>query len=70
MYEVLTTKELAVLQSMLYEAVEEVFRTINVMDGQPVWAELYRPLHWELGHLFIEAGTELVQRLDQHVPAA
>ena len=70
MYELLTTTELNVLQSMLFEGTEDAFRLANANDGNPGWAQHYRPVHHEVGHLFIEAGTELLGRLDQQVQAA
>jgi len=70
MYDSLTTKELTVLQDMLFCAVEEAYQIINVKDGNSAWFERYRPLHRELGYLFLEAGEELLVRLDQYVKAA
>jgi hypothetical protein len=65
MYDPLTTTQLTVLQKMLFEAVEEAYRLINVQDGDPTWMERYHPMHQELGHLFIEAGEELLVRLNR-----
>jgi hypothetical protein len=70
MYYLLTTEELTVLQSMLYEATEETFHAASILTGHPVWTESYHPLHQEVAQLFIEAGTELLVRLDLRVPAA
>jgi hypothetical protein len=70
MYYLLTTEELTVLQSMLYEATEETFRTANILTGHPVWTESYGPLHQDVAHLFMEAGNELLLRLDLSVRAA
>jgi hypothetical protein len=70
MYELLTMTELNVLQSMLFEGAEDAFRLASVRDGNPGWVEHYRPVHHEVGYLFIEAGTELLERLDQQVRAA
>jgi hypothetical protein len=70
MYELLTSAELNVLQSMLYEGTEDAFRLASIRDGNPGWVVHYRPVHSELGHLFIEAGTELLIRLDHQVQAA
>jgi hypothetical protein len=70
MYELLTTTELNVLQSMLFEGTEDAYRAAHLMDGYPGRVMDYRPVHLELGNLFIEAGTELLLRLDQQVRAA
>ena len=70
MYDALTTSELTVLQSMLFEGTEDAFRIACLQDGEPNWTGQYRPVHRELGHLFIEAGTELLLRLDLQVKAA
>ena len=70
MYELLTTTELTVLQSMLFEGTEDAYRVACIPDGNPGWVAHYRPLHLDLGNLFIEAGTELLLRLDQQVRAA
>jgi hypothetical protein len=70
MYDLLTTAELIVLQSMLFEGTEDAFRLAKLPDGNPGRAEYYVPVHQELGLLFIEAGTELLLRLDQQVAAA
>jgi hypothetical protein len=70
MYDLLTTAELNVLQSMLFEGTEDAFRIASITDGNPGWAQRYGPVHRDLGYLFIEAGTELLVRLDQQVPAA
>ena len=70
MYHSLTTTELTVLQDMLFAAVEEAYRVVNLKEGNAAWFERYRPMHRELGYLFIEAGEELLARLDQYVKAA
>jgi hypothetical protein len=70
MYEMLTTRELTTLQSIFYEATENVYRAVSAKDGCSEWIRHYGPVHLELGHLFIEAGTELLQRLDQLLPSA
>jgi hypothetical protein len=70
MYDLLTTTELTVLQSMLFEGTEDTYRLAGVRDGNLGGMAHYRPVHLELGHLFIEAGTELLQRLDQQLEAA
>jgi hypothetical protein len=70
MYDLLTTTELTVLQSMLFEGTENAYRVASVREANPRWTANYRPVHVELGNLFIEAGTELLLRLDQQVRAA
>lgn len=70
MYDLLTMKELALLQSMLFEATEDAFNTVTAKNGNPAWFVRYRPFHRELGDLFIEAGTELMFRLNQGTRAA
>ena len=70
MYDLLTTAELNVLQSMLFEAAEDAFRIASITDGNWGRAQRYGAVHHDLGNLFIEAGTELLVRLDQQVTAA
>lgn len=70
MYDALTMTELTVLQRMLYEGTDEAYKVACGGDEAPGWTEQYRPVHRELGHLFIEAGTELVERLDEQVKVA
>jgi hypothetical protein len=70
MYDLLTTAELNVLQSMLFEGTEDAFRIASIMDGNRGRAQRYAAVHRDLGYLFIEAGTELLVRLDQQVAAA
>jgi hypothetical protein len=70
MYDTLTSAELNVLQSMLFEGTEDAYRMANFAGGNPDLSEDYGPVHSELGHLFIEVGTELLLRLDQQVAGA
>ena len=70
MYDLLTMAELNVLQSMLFEGTEDAFRIASITDGNRGWAQRYGAVHRDLGYLFIEAGTELLLRLDQQVAAA
>jgi len=70
MYDSLTTTELTVLQNKLFRAAEKAYWVIIVEDGCPGWFERYQPMHRELGHLFIEAGEELVARLSDVIKAA
>jgi hypothetical protein len=64
MYDALTFRELSILQSILYEGTEEAFNVANLRRSDPDWFGRYRPVHSEIGHLFIEAGTELLFRID------
>jgi hypothetical protein len=57
MYDSLTTKELTALRQVPFE---EAYWAVNVHDGDPAWFERCHPMHQELGHLFIEAGQELL----------
>jgi hypothetical protein len=70
MFDTLTTTELTVLQGMLYEGTTESYRVTRLGLQNAGWFAAYRPVHSEIGQLFIEAGTELVGRLDQHIKAA
>jgi hypothetical protein len=70
MYDLLTTAELTVLQKMLYDGTEDAYRVTRSGDEELGWTDRYRPVHREVGRLFIEAGTELVERLDVHPKAA
>jgi hypothetical protein len=69
MYDSLTTKELTVLQDVLFGATEEAYGFVNVQDGDDTVLERYHPLHRELALMFIEAGEELLTRLDQVMAA-
>jgi hypothetical protein len=68
MYGPLTTAELAVLKSVLFEGSEEAYRVACVSRADPGWSEHRQPVHRELAQLFMEAGTELFLRLDRHFP--
>ena len=70
MYDVLTAAELNVLQSMLFEGTEDAYSMARITGGNPGLSQRYGPVHRELGHLFIEVGTELLLRLDQQAAAA
>jgi hypothetical protein len=70
MYDQLTTEELTVLQNVLYSGTEEAYKVVEVGSDYPDWLEYYRQVHREVGHLFIEAGTELISRLDRCIRAA
>lgn len=65
MYNLLTTKELTLLEGMLFKATEDAFLAVTAKNGDPAWFARYRPFHRELGNLFIEVGAELLLRLDQ-----
>jgi hypothetical protein len=64
MYDKLTSCELTVLQSMLYEGTEKAYCLARYHGFTPDWSVRYRWLHRDLGLLFIEAGTELISRID------
>jgi hypothetical protein len=70
MYKLLSTRELTALQSMLFEGTEDAYRAASLTADDLDWLGHYRPVHQEIAHLFIEAATELLERLDQHVLAA
>jgi hypothetical protein len=70
MYEMLTRAELTTLQNLLFEGTEEAYRVADLMREDPHSFMSYRQVHREVGHLFIEAGTELLERLDQGVRVA
>lgn len=70
MYDALSTRELTVLQSMLFEAAEDSYQMAELRPGDRARVQCYGSVHREIGHLFIEAGTELLLRLDQSVKAA
>jgi hypothetical protein len=70
MYDVLDTRELTALQSILFEAAEDAYRTAHLTQDDPDWLGHYHPVHQEIAHLFIEAATALLERLDQHVLVA
>jgi hypothetical protein len=55
---------------MLYEGTEEAYFVADVKRDDPDWTDHYRPAHRDIALLFIEAATELVNRLDQHSLAA
>lgn len=70
MYELLTDRELTVLQSMLHEAAEEAYGMARANDDDASWRGRFVPLHKEVAHLFLEAGTALIARLDGSAKAA
>lgn len=64
MYEALTLNELNTLQSMLYEGTQ-IAR--DVAEDESADADCFRryaQVHAEVGRMFIDAGTELVGRID------
>ena len=69
MYGSLTMTELTRLQDVLFGATEATYGIVNVQDGDDTVLLRYRPVHRELALLFIEAGEELVMRLDQVMAA-
>lgn len=70
MYEMITTSELTVLQSMLFEGTEDIYRFAKLVSNDLELAARCRATHREIAHLFIEAGSELVVRLDERLQAA
>ncbi len=70
MYDLLDARELTTLQSILFEGTENAYLTAQLMCDDPDWFGHYHLVHQEIAHLFIEAATELLERLDQHVLAA
>jgi transcription elongation factor len=70
MYYMLTTRELAILQDILYEGTEQAFQVAN-RDGVNLdLVRKYRASHREVATIFIEVATELVGRLDNKTHAA
>jgi hypothetical protein len=69
MFDMLTTTELTVLQSMLFEGTEEACRVADLNRTDADSFRSYRPVHSEVGLLFIEIGTELLGRLDAEAEA-
>jgi hypothetical protein len=65
MYDLLTTGELTVLQRILYEGAEEAYRMAGLHHGNSALGRSYRGAHRDVALQFIEAATELIQRLDR-----
>ena len=65
MYEALSMTELTALQDMLYTATERAYWVLNLAPVNHGWLARYWPLHTEIAWLFLEAGEELLGRLDQ-----
>jgi hypothetical protein len=65
MYMMLTTAELTVLQNILYEGTEEAYQVTGLGQHDPHWFDTYRPVHAEVGRLFLAVGQELLTRLDR-----
>jgi hypothetical protein len=61
MYDSLNTTELTVLQDMLYTATEKAYQLAHAASADQ--ARLGH--HAEIARLFLEAGQELLDRLDQ-----
>jgi hypothetical protein len=70
MYDLLTTNELNTLRGMLYEAAEEAYWVAGCKVDDPYWTGRYQPVHQDIALLFLDAGGELVQRLDHQFRAA
>ncbi|HEX6527794.1 MAG TPA: hypothetical protein VF070_48410 [Streptosporangiaceae bacterium] len=70
MYEMLSTRELTVLQSMLFEGAGDLHKLADLKRDDAGYAAPCRSAYREIAHLFIEAGTELIGRLDAQLDAA
>lgn len=64
MYGALSNTELTVLQDMFYTATEKTYRLANLAGDTEGVTYRYRPVHAEIARLFLEAGQELIFRLD------
>ena len=64
MYDALTITELTALQEVLYAATERAYWVLNLAPQNPGWLARYWPVHTETARLFLEAGEELPDRLD------
>ena len=56
--------ELTALQEALYTATERAYWVVNLAPDNRGWLAWYRPVHTEIARLFLEAGEELLDRLD------
>ncbi len=65
MFGALTDGELSILQDMLYDGTEDVFSFSDLGYDNLDWVCCYRPLHSEIAQLFLEAASELRNRLHQ-----
>jgi hypothetical protein len=70
MFDKLSTAELTTLQSVLFEGTEDAYEVASLKRADTGWFGTYRPVHREVGTLFIEVGTELLKRLDAGDKAA
>ena len=64
MYDALSTTELTALQEVLYTATERAYWVLNLAAQNHGWLARYWPGHTETARLFLEAGEELLDRLD------
>ena len=64
MYDALSTTELTALQEVLYTATERAYWVLNLAPQNHGWPARYWPVHTETARLFLEAGEELLDRLD------
>lgn len=69
MYDILTTRELIVLQNKLFDGTEDAFSIASGNGLQQDTTECHRVIHEELAHLFMEAATELIGRFE-NIPKA
>jgi hypothetical protein len=67
MYYMLTNRELAILPNILFEGTENAFLVASGNGPELDSAESRRTISKEVAHLFIEAVTELIGRLE-HTP--
>jgi hypothetical protein len=70
MYHMLNTRELTVLQKMLFEGTEKAFSAVSQNGREVDSAHCHSAMHCELAHLFFEAAGELYQRLGHTAAAA
>ncbi len=61
MYDALSTTELTALQDMLYTATEKAYQMTHVTPAD----QTRLGHHAEIARLFLEAGQELLNRLDR-----
>ena len=67
MYYILTNRELTILPNILFEGTENAFLVASGNGPELDSAESRRAINKEVAHLFIEAVTELIGRLE-HTP--
>ena len=70
MYDLLDITELTTLQNILFEGTEDAYLTAQLARDDPERFGRHHAVHQEIAHLFLQAATELLERLDRHVLAA